>query len=232
MNTHSPVDGSLLQDVTTESLIERIVNIIHLAEIYSEPSENIYKELIMSLPDLKDLDPIDHPAAIKKDGSVTRYLLDITPSTLSRLGIKNRSFWAYIIKVFNSTEISKAIVSKFQKTLLKRFGSDMPEIAAVPIFYRDLPGYKIGVHADIPTKIATLQFYLPEDNSQMHLGTVFHNRVDRKQLKKNKFIPNSAYAFVRTDESWHSVDILGPLEKPRNSIALTLYIKGHEYISV
>jgi hypothetical protein len=71
MNTHKPkpVDDLLLQDVTTESLIERIVNIIHLAEIYSEPSENIYienvfpeniyKELIMSLPDLKDLDPID-----------------------------------------------------------------------------------------------------------------------------------------------------------------------------
>ena len=36
---------------------------------------------------------------------------------------------------------------------------------------------------------------------------------------------------MRTEESWHSVEELGPDEGVRNSIALTFYIKGQEYRS-
>ncbi len=79
-------------------------------------------------------------------------------------------------------------------------------------------------------KIATLQFYFPEDESQVHLGTSFHLKQGNTfpLLKTNQFKPNSGYAFVRTDTSWHSVQQMQPNEKKRNTLALTVYIKGQD----
>jgi len=238
-------DAADCQDgpVTTDALVKRIALRIRAAEIDPVPSANIfvedmlpqevYAELLARLPGDSALDPIDHPHAIADDGRRTRYLLDLTPESLPRLDPEDRPFWEAMIAVFTAPEIADAMIAKFRPELRARFGEAMPELVAVPILYRDYPGYRIGIHPDTPKKIATLQFYLPEDDSQIHLGTSFHRRTPGgfERHKTNSFKPNSAYAFVRTDESWHSVDELGAGEKVRNSIALTFYIKGQEYRS-
>lgn len=229
--------------ITTDQVIEHIVERIAAASVDPAPCGNIfmedilptavYRELLARLPDDAALDPIDHPDAITADGRRTRFLLDLTPASLSRLDPENQPFWEAMIAVFTAPTIAEAMVKKFEPTLRQRFGSAMPDLVAVPILYRDHPGYRISVHPDVPSKIATLQFYLPEDDSQIHLGTVFHQRTADgfERLKTNRFMPNAAYAFVRTEESWHSVDELAAKEKVRNSIALTFYIKGQEYRS-
>ena len=229
--------------VTTDELVARIVQRIRDAEIDNVPSPNIfmedmlpahiYRELLARLPDDSALDPIIHPDAITADGRRTRYLLDLTAQSLERVEPGDRSFWEAMIAVFTAPEITQAILQKYEPTLRARFGNAMPELVAVPILYRDFPGYRIGIHEDTARKIATMQFYLPEDESQLHLGTSFHCRTAEgfRRHKTNAFKPNSAYSFVRTDQSWHSVDELGPDEKVRNTIALTFYIKGQEYRS-
>ncbi|WP_340313713.1 class I SAM-dependent methyltransferase [Rhizorhabdus argentea] len=231
------------EPVTTDAIIERIVDRIAAARVDPAPSGNIfmedmlpanvYRELLSRLPGDEALDPIDHPDAIGADGKPTRFLLDLTPASLSRLALDDQPFWEAMIEVFTAPAIADAIIAKFAPTLHERFGEELPDLVAVPILYRDHPGYRIGVHPDAPSKIATLQFYLPEDDSQRHLGTSFHQRSGDgfERLKTNDFRPNAAYAFVRTEESWHSVDELGPDEQPRNSIALTFYIRGQEYRS-
>ncbi|MBW8744489.1 MAG: FkbM family methyltransferase [Sphingomonas sp.] len=229
--------------VTSDELAGRIARRIRAAEIDAVPSANIfiedmlpqhvYTELLARLPGDSALDPIDHPQAIADDGRRTRYLLDLTPDSLPRLDPEDRPFWEAMIAVFTAPEIADAMIAKFEPELRARFGEAMPELVAVPILYRDYPGYRIGIHPDTPKKIATLQFYLPEDESQIHLGTSFHRRTPGgfERHKTNSFKPNSAYAFVRTEESWHSVDELDACEKVRNTIALTFYIKGQEYRS-
>jgi len=228
---------------TTANLVARIVDRIDSAQVDPEPCGNIfmedmlpsevYRELLARLPHDEALDPIVHPDALAPNGRCTRFLLDLTSSTLVRLREEDRPFWAAMIEVFTAPEISQAIVAKFAPTLAERFGSEMPQMVAVPVLYRDHPGYRIGLHPDAASKIATMQFYLPEDLSQRHLGTSFHRRNGDtfERLKTNAFIPNAAYAFVRTEEGWHSVDELAATEKVRNSIALTFYIKGQEYRS-
>ena len=229
--------------VTTDQIIHRIVGRIAAAPVEAAPCGNlfmedvlppaVYQEMLARLPGDEALDPIEHPDAVTADGKCTRYLLDLTLASLSRLDPADQPFWQAMIEVFKAPEIAEAIVAKFAPTLRERFGDAMPELVAVPILYRDHPGYRIGVHPDAASKIATLQFYLPEDDSQIHLGTSFHQRIGNgfERLKTNSFKPNAAYAFVRTEESWHSVDELGPHEKMRNTIALTFYIKGQEYSS-
>ena len=229
--------------VTTDELVARIVQRIRAAEIDNVPTANIfmedmlpvhvYRELLARLPHDSALDPIIHPDAITADGKRTRYLLDLTAESLERLQPEDQPFWEAMIAVFTAPEITRAIVEKYEPALRARFGDAMPELIAVPILYRDFPGYRIGIHQDTPRKIATMQFYLPEDESQLHLGTTFHCRTGDsfQRHKTNAFAPNSAYSFVRSEESWHSVDELGPDEKVRNTIALTFYIKGQEYRS-
>jgi hypothetical protein len=228
---------------TTLDLVRRIVHKIVDAPIDPEPCLNlfmedvfppsVYAEMLMRLPKDEALAPIKHPDAMTPDGRSTRFLLDLTGASLSRLPEVDRPFWETMIEAFTSPDVSAAIVAKFFPALEQRFGSALPELVPVPIFYRDYPGYRISVHPDAASKIATMQFYLPEDLTQRHLGTTFHRRENDsyEALKTNPFIPNSAYAFVRTEESWHSVDEISPGENARNSIALTFYIKGQEYRS-
>lgn len=229
---------------TVEQILDRLVALISATPLETEPCGNIYLEkvfpaslyrtMIACLPGDEVLDPIDHPDAKADGGRVTRQLLDLTPESLARLPDGERDFWAAMTEMFTSPVLAEAVVAKFADTLHARFGDVLPELVAVPIVYRDHPGYRIGIHPDAASKVATLQFYLPEDDSQLHLGTRFHRRTGDgfELVKANRFAPNSAYAFVRTDESWHSVEQLGPDERVRNSIALTFYIKGQEYRSV
>lgn len=229
--------------VTVDQMVSQIVDRINAAPVDPAPSGNIfmenmfpaqvYAELLARLPDDEALDPIIHPDAITEDGRRTRYLLDLTPESLARLAPEDRPFWEAMIDVFTAPDLTRAVIARFEPALRERFGDVMPEIVAVPILYRDFPGYRIGIHPDSADKIATLQFYLPEDESQVHLGTSFHQRTASgfERLKTNAFKPNTAYGFVRTEESWHSVDQLAANEKVRNTIAVTFYIKGQEYRS-
>lgn len=229
--------------VDVDAVVERIVGRIADAPIDTVPTENIYledvfpadlyQEMIARLPADHVLDPIVHPDAVAADGRVTRRLLDLTEATLGRIDAQDRDFWQAMTRVCTAPALAAAIVDKFHATLRARFGEELPELVAVPLLYRDFPGYRIGIHPDAASKIATLQFYLPADESQRHLGTSFHTRTPQgfEDYKTNDFKPNAAYSFVRSDESWHSVGQLGAQESARNTLALTFYIKGQEYRS-
>jgi hypothetical protein len=226
-----------------QEILDRLVNKIIAAPIDPAPSDNIYMEnvfeptiyqqILNRLPADDIYHFIDHPDAMLPDGTRTRKLLDLTDASISRFQAEDQTFWRMMRDMMTSELLQRVIVQKFYAKLRHRFGRDIPELVTVPIFYRDLPGYYISVHTDAPYKVATLQFYFPEDESQIHLGTSFHQRVEHEfpVYKTNQFKPNSAYAFARTDSSWHSVQQIASHEKQRNTLALTIYVKGHEYQS-
>ncbi|QSR19024.1 FkbM family methyltransferase [Novosphingobium sp. KA1] len=239
----SPADVEVEVEVDVDAVVAGIVGRIAEAPIDAVPSENIYLEevfpadlyaqIVARLPADDVLDPIVHPDAVAADGRITRRLLDLTEATLGRIAPQDRAFWQAMTQICTHPALAAALVDKFGKTLRARFGEELPELVAVPLLYRDFPGYRIGIHPDAASKIATLQFYLPADESQRHLGTRFHTRTPQgfADYKTNDFKPNAAYSFVRSEESWHSVGELGPQEHARNTLALTFYIKGQEYRS-
>lgn len=84
---------------------------------------------------------------------------------------------------------------------------------------RDLPDYWIAPHTDAPAKLVSIMFYLPETEG-VH-GTSIYVPKDGKLTSKEsdgpgrEFFdvaytvphkPNSAFAFLRTDNSWHGVE--------------------------
>lgn len=224
-------------------VLERLIDKISTATTDPAPSDNIYiedvfppmiySEIVTRLPSDGHYNFIDHPDAVLTNGNITRKLLDLTEETIKTFNREDQEFWKHLKDIFISDMLLTAITQKFRGKLNMRFGPEWPEMILVPVFYRDYAGYRIGIHTDAPDKIATMQFYLPKDSSQIHLGTSFHKREGKNfnLLKTNAFKPNSAYAFARTDSSWHSVLQMAEHESKRDTLALTVYIKGYEYKS-
>lgn len=223
------------------AITDRIVSLIEGAPLDCEPTENIYlesvfepavyDEILTRLPSDAAMDNIDHPDAQMPGGRVTRRLLDLTEETLPRIALKDRAFWRTMRAAWTSPALLAALQHKFRATIDRRFSGDPPDMVLTPMFLRDEPGYFISIHPDSPKKVATMQFYFPLDDSQRHLGTTFHRRDGETytEVKTNAFVPNAAYAFARTEESWHSVKPIGEGERTRNTLALIMFIKGEEY---
>lgn len=223
-----------------QTILDRLVQKIADANIEEKPDQNIYlenvfnptvyAEILARLPDDQNYAFIEHPDAVLPDGTKTRKLFSLSHQTIPFLKEENQSFWQTFNQVLVSSELQRALVNKFKQRIDERFKDPLPKMANVPIFYRDFPGYRIGIHTDAPWKVITMQFYFPRDESQIHLGTSFHTRENGQfnLLKTNPFKPNSAYAFVRTEQSWHSVQQMAAHEMPRDSLALTIFLEDHE----
>lgn len=188
-----------------------------------------YRAMLEGFPAGAAFHPLHHHDALRPDGTSTRQRLYLYPESLWRLPGAQRRTWRRIAAALCAQELELAFKRKFRTALETRFQQPAEAIPLypVPILVRDLPGYKIGIHADTLTKAITVQFYLPGDTSQVHLGTVFHTARDPDDDRPMTmpFLPASGYAFaVRRKESWHSVPTTTESDGERRSIMLTYYV--------
>lgn len=202
---------------------------IHMENVF--PAD-FYQEILEKLPAADKYHPLYHHDALRADGSSTRMRMYLYPENLWRLPRLQSSIWREIAAALCSQELESAFKRKFRTALEDRFQQEAESIPLypVPILVRDLPGYRIGIHADVLSKAITVQFYLPSDTSQAHLGTIFHstNKKDEAdQPLAMQFLPSSGYAFaVRRKESWHSAPTTTEADGERRSIMLTYYVDG------
>ena len=111
-----------------------------------------------------------------------------------------------------------------------RFGKPAEKIGVypIPILLRDQPGYRIGIHSDVRKKAITVQFYLPADDSQRHIGTIFHESnsgAGAERTTQMAFMPASGYAFpVSLTKSWHSAKATNANDGERVSMMVTYYV--------
>jgi hypothetical protein len=147
------------------------------------------------------------------------------------LPAEQRAMWTAVSRTLRSQALQDAFKEKFRHSLETRFGCsiDQLDFYPIPILVRDQPGYRIGIHADVPAKAITVQFYLPRDSAQRHLGTVFHHGrsgPDAERTVAMDFMPASGYAFAVVEkESWHSVRQTTEADGERVSIMLTYYVQ-------
>ena len=103
---------------------------------------------------------------------------------------------------------------------------------------RDRAGYSIGPHTDSPRRLLTMMVYLPEDREHTHLGTSVyrpledgrvcageaHHAFDGFEVVKTApYLPNSAFGFMKTDNSFHGVSAMAD-DYERDTLA---YIVKH-----
>lgn len=193
--------------------------------------DDIYNAMLTAMPVASDYRPMSgrSKAHDAPDGTHTRVKIDLFPEYIRHLPPEKRAVWDIVGRALCSRPVKEAFVRRLAPGLRKRFGAGFSKVGMypIPILTRDIPGYLITPHTDTRWKGITVQLYLPQDNSNTHIGTIFHEKLPDGSLPKKtqmRFAPNSGYAFAVGDDSWHSADPVGPEVTTRDSILLTYFV--------
>ncbi len=199
---------------------------VRISHLFPEP---VYRSLLAHLPENHHYHELRHMDAIQPDGSSARLRFSFGDKEMAALPPEKRAFWQRLLMALCDPALEKAFREKLKSGLNERFRDSLSEIVLrpVPELIRDLTGYRIGVHTDIFKKVITTQYYLPEDDSQESLGTRFYRRQSDGKFDpvlRMPVLPATGYAFAVNARSWHGVDSVPTLPKPRNSLMLTYYL--------
>lgn len=231
------------------SLDKQLVAAVERAELRHKPFDHIYieqlllpqtyAELLAAMPDRRFYHHLKHRDAVRRDGTSTRLRMYLYPELLWRLPAKLRAKWMPVARALCSRDLENAFKRKFRAALEQRFGKAAEKIGLypVPILLRDQPGYKISIHSDVGMKAITVQFYMPADESQRHVGTIFHESdkgAGAKKTTQMPFMPATGYAFpVSLTKSWHSAAQTTTADGERVTMMVTYYVaqglKGRLY---
>lgn len=214
--------GEIAQVISDSPLISQPFDHLKLKDIFPEA---VYRSLLDHLPESSQYIELRHEDARLPDGNYARLEFELTNENLWRLDGARRRFLEGLANTLRSPDIRQAFATKFATAI---HGRSVPPNARTTLrlsLIRDLPGYTISPHQDIPRKLITVQFYLPSGSHQSHFGTTFYRATDSglERAVTLPFLPNSGYAFPVTTNSWHGVD---PIETdtPRNSLMLIWYL--------
>ncbi len=227
-----------------DRIVEDLSQSLERGRRYQEPylhyqfrpfSDALYAKLLEHLPEDQAYIELRHADAIRPDGTSARLVFPFTRNMLAKLPAEQRDFWSEFNEAMSSDAVCDVFKARLEPELTKRFHMPLREIPAIPklMLMRDMASYKINIHHDIEWKTITTQYYLPDDDSQRHLGTgIYARQPDGKfvQTHKMEFIPGNAYCFAVSKHSWHAVEPVGEIAKPRNSMML-IYFRdpGHDY---
>ena len=226
---------------STKSLIEHLVASISGASPIETPfyhlkfdhvfPDQFYDAMLGAMPDASDYRPM-HGRARKndlEDGTHTRVKIDLFPEYIRHLPPDKLAVWRIVGEALCSAPVKNAFRRRLAPGLEKRFGKDFfsTGMYPIPILTRDIPGYSIAPHTDTRWKGITVHLYLPPDDSNADVGTIFHEVLPDGTLRKKtqmRFAPNSGYAFAVGSDTWHSADPVHAGVKTRDSILLTYFV--------
>jgi hypothetical protein len=225
---------------SSASIEQQFVAAVDRAELRTRPFDHVFMEnvldplsydaLLAARPEARFYHDLKHRDAVRKDGTSTRLRMYLYPELLARLPVEQRRLWLPVAKTLCSEELELAFKRKFRRALEERFGKPAEKIGVypVPILLRDQPGYRIGIHSDVAKKAITVQFYLPRDESQRNIGTIFHESSEGQGAQRTTqmpFMPASGYAFpVSLTKSWHSAATSSAENGERVSMMVTYYV--------
>lgn len=193
--------------------------------------DHVYQSALQAMPDGADYRPMHGRSKTLDlaDGKHTRVKIDLFPEYIRHLPPEKLLVWSVVGDSLRSEAVKNAFRRKLAPALERRFGKDFAQVGMypIPILTRDIPGYMIPPHTDTHWKGITVQFYLPRDDSNIDIGTIFHERLTDGSLPKRsqmKFAPNSGYAFAVGNDTWHSAEPVHDRVKTRDSILLTYFV--------
>jgi hypothetical protein len=193
--------------------------------------DDLYDAMVDNMPSAADYRPLPgrNGGNLREDGSSTRVKIDLFPEYTRHLPPGKREIWDQVGRALCSPEVQAAYMRRLAPGLSRRFGETHAETGMypIPVLTRDIPGYLITPHTDTRWKGITVQLYLPRDDANTHIGTIFHDRLPDGSLpkaKQMKFARNTGYAFAVGDNTWHSADPVGAEVDTRDSILLTYFV--------
>lgn len=151
----------------------------------------------------------------------------------------NSNFWKKFIKQNLHYDYKNALLEKFLPYIRKPFSRELNFLNLRIELSIDELGYKLDPHTDEPSRLITSLIYLNEKKvPQKKIGfNILRNKknkfnydgehLDENEFKKIKTIPfgrGNMLSFLRSDNSYHSVDLNNINE--RKSIQIAIYYKN------
>ena len=190
---------------------------------------DLYRQILETMPESSDYRAMSGRSKDREHGASTRVKIDLFPEYIRFLPPPQRQLWDLVGRVLCSSELEAAFVRRLAPGLRRRFGADFADVGLfpIPVLTRDVAGYHIPPHTDTHWKAITILIYLPRDDTLSHIGTVVHARAADGSLVRagrNRFAPNCGFAFAVGDDTWHSVDPVGPEVTTRDLIILQYFV--------
>ena len=151
-----------------------------------------------------------------------RFGLDLDDSGLARLIADRKAFWDEFCGWLRAKPFLVAAASQVYSDLnIRFFGRENVDMESSASLARSKAGFVLGPHTDLPHRILTLVFFLAEDDGNWELGTsIYQSREpdftcaggphygleNFRKLATMRFLPNTVFGFLKTDQSFHGVE--------------------------
>lgn len=185
--------------------------------------DEFYRSIRRNWPDAASLVSLAESGRVSPGAYPDRFILPFVPEELEKLPQDKRDFWRDFGSWFLGERFMRVLLKKFGLDIRRRFGEAIGRhsFGVDSLIVRDRVNYKLGPHTDTPSKLLSLLFYCPDDDSTKHLGTSIYEPMDPgfrcpggPHYPHDRFIrvatmdyqPNSLFAFFKTDNSFHGVE--------------------------
>jgi hypothetical protein len=180
--------------------------------------DDYYQSLLQHLPANDVYENLYEVTDLKLDHFRHRDQRDMNEGWTNKLPPTLKPFWLSFNEWFMSPELAQAVLASFSGQR-----SCWPDVSIESQFIRHRPGYFLGPHSDLYTKLVVFLIYLAPDNSTEHLGTSLYRPKDPSftcpdskhydfddfiRVKTAPYRPNSLLAFMRSDISFHGLEPL------------------------
>ena len=190
-----------------------------------------YRRLLENLLPAALMRPIKEERQVGKAYSDDRYVYTLSQAKIGALPQPYGGFWDELTRWLLATPFALTLFRKFGPFIHQRFGDPQPGFFNEALLVDDRVRYALGPHTDTPTKVITLLFYLPADDSRPHLGTSIYVPRDAsfrcaggphypfeqfERVVTMPYLPNTLFAFFKTDNSFHGVEPIRDQEYRRH----------------
>lgn len=190
-----------------------LVRDVFEAGLYRAMMENLLPPALMR--------PIKEERPVGKSYSDERYVYTLTQERAGALPAPYGAFWTGFTSWLLGAPFAVTLFNKFGSHIHQRFGERKPDFYNEALLVDDRARYVLGPHTDTPSKVITLLFYLPADDSRPHLGTSIYAPRDGSfrcpggphypfdlfdRVTTMPYLPNTLFAFFKSDNSFHGVE--------------------------
>lgn len=201
---------------------------IYVREVFPD---GFFAELQQNLPANDGYTVLVDSGRVGKGYSRAR--LSLFPADLDKANLRpaQRDFWRRVFETLGDGEFVACVFDRFRAQIEQRFiGADGTrrglKVWHETFLMRDLDTYSLGPHTDNTTKLVSMLFYLPKDDSAQELGTALYLPKDRSFTSEGgphlefedfdhvmtvPYARNVVAAFPKTAACFHGVEpVTGP----------------------
>lgn len=205
--------------------------------------DSLYAEMRRRLPSSDAYTSLADTGRVTKGAYRERTVLFFDDRSLGAMTSDSAAFWGGIRELLLDRDVMELLIAKFDGPIQRRFAHTNANVEVEPEAYlvRDRTNYAIGPHTDAPHRLVSALFYIPADDRWRAHGTSLYVPKDGRftceggphyapapfeRMATMEFMPNTLFAFAKTDNSFHGVEPVTDAGIERDVILYAIRLKN------